>query len=147
MNLRRSVHRDEPEINFIPLIDVLLVILIFLMVTTTYQRVAELSITLPEADADPAKQRPREINIGIDAQGRYVIDRTVFNFTSVQALADMLRQSAGDVKDPVVIINADANATHQSVIHVMEAARAAGLVHITFATQSSAVRGSAPVAK
>jgi biopolymer transport protein ExbD len=138
MNLRRSAARDEPEINFIPLIDVLLVILIFLMITTTYQRVAELSITLPEAEADQAKQRPREVNVGIDAQGRYVIDRVVFNFTSVAALADMLRKSAADVKDPVVIINADANATHQSVIHVMEAARAAGLVHITFATQTPA---------
>ena len=136
MNLRRNAARDEPEINFIPLIDVLLVILIFLMITTTYQRVAELSITLPEAEADLAKQRPREVNVGIDAQGRYVIDRTVFNFTSVAALADMLRKSAADLKDPVVIINADANATHQSVIHVMEAARAAGLVHITFATQT-----------
>jgi biopolymer transport protein ExbD len=138
MNLRRSAARDEPEINFIPLIDVLLVILISLMITTTYQRVAELSITLPEAEADQAKQRPREVNVGIDAQGRYVIDRVVFNFTSVAALADMLRKSAADVKDPVVIINADANATHQSVIHVMEAARAAGLVHITFATQTPA---------
>jgi biopolymer transport protein ExbD len=138
MNLRRNVQGNEPEINFIPLIDVLLVILIFLMITTTYQRVAELSITLPEAEADQAKQRPREVNVGIDAQGRYVIDRVVFNFTSVAALADMLRKSAADVKDPVVIINADANATHQSVIHVMEAARAAGLVHITFATQTPA---------
>src|SRR5881398_2150468 len=106
MNLRAGKTREEPEINFIPLIDVLLVILIFLMVTTTYQRVAELQITLPEADSDQAKQRPKEINVG------------------------------GDAREPVVIINADANATHQSVVHVMEAARLAGLVHITFATQS-----------
>jgi biopolymer transport protein ExbD len=138
MNLRRNRGHDEPEINFIPLIDVLLVILIFLMVTTTYQRVAELQITLPEADADAAKQRPKEINVGIDAQGRYVIDKNVFTFSTVGALADMLRRSATDVKDPVIIINADANATHQSVIHVMEAARQAGLVHITFATQAPA---------
>jgi len=136
MNLRGNRVREDPEINFIPLIDVLLVILIFLMVTTTYQRVAELQITLPEAEADAAKQRPREVNVGIDAQGRYVIDKTVFTFTNVGALADMLKRSAGDAKDPVIIINADANATHQSVIHVMEAARQAGLVHITFATQS-----------
>jgi biopolymer transport protein ExbD len=145
MNLRRVANRDEPEINFIPLIDVLLVILIFLMVTTTYQRVAELQITLPEAEADQAKQRPKEVNVGIDAQGRYVIDRAVFTFTSVPALADMLRKSAGDAKDAVVVINADANATHQSVIHVMEAARMAGLVQITFATQTPA--GSAAPAK
>jgi biopolymer transport protein ExbD len=138
MKLRGTRERDEPEINFIPLIDVLLVILIFLMVTTTYQRVAELQITLPEAEADAAKQRPKEINIGIDAQGRYVVDRNVFTFTTVGALADMLKRTAGDAKDPVIIINADANATHQSVIHVMEAARQAGLIHITFATQSPA---------
>jgi len=138
MNLRGIRPRDDPEINFIPLIDVLLVILIFLMVTTTYQRVAELQITLPEADADAAKQRPKEVNIGIDAQGRYVIDKNVFTFTTVQAMADLLRQSVVDAKDPVVVINADANATHQSVIHVMEAARQAGIVHITFATQAPA---------
>src|SRR5216117_1087196 len=129
MNLRAGRSRDEPEINFIPLIDVLLV---FLMVTTTYQRVAELQITLPEAAADPMQQRPKEINVGVDVQGRYVIDKNVFQFTTVAALADALKRAAGDAKEPVVIINADANATHQSVIHVMEAARMAGLIHITF---------------
>jgi len=138
MNLRGTRPRDEPEINFIPLIDVLLVVLIFLMVTTTYQRVAELQITLPEAEADAAKQRPKEVNVGIDAQGRYVIDKSVFTFTTVGALADMLKRTVADAKDPVIVINADANATHQSVIHVMEAARQAGLVHITFATQAPA---------
>ena len=138
MNLRGARAKDDPEINFIPLIDVLLVILIFLMVTTTYQRVAELQITLPEADADQVKDRPKEINVGIDAQGRYVIDRNVFSFTTAAALAETLKQAAGGAKEPVVIINADANATHQSVIHVMEAARLAGFIHITFATQSAA---------
>ena len=136
MNLRGNRTRDDPEINFIPLIDVLLVILIFLMVTTTYQRVAELQITLPEADAEQVKQRPKEINVGVDAQGRYVIDKAIFTFTTAAALADALRQAAGGAKEPVVIINADANATHQSVIHVMEAARMAGYIHITFATQA-----------
>ncbi|HEX4882896.1 MAG TPA: biopolymer transporter ExbD [Casimicrobiaceae bacterium] len=144
MNLRRQSTRDEPEINFIPLIDVLLVILIFLMITTTYQRVQELSITLPEAEADQAKQRPKEINVGIDAQGRYVIERSVFTFTTVPAMADLLRKAAGDAKEPIIVINADANATHQSVIHVMEAARAAGLIHITFATQTPASGAPAP---
>ena len=136
MNFRAGRTREDPEINFIPLIDVLLVILIFLMVTTTYQRVAELQINLPEASADPMQQRTKEVNVGIDAQGRYVIDKSVFQFTNVGALAEALQRAAGDAKDAVVIINADANATHQSVIHVMEAARQAGLVHITFATQS-----------
>ncbi|HEX7271861.1 MAG TPA: biopolymer transporter ExbD [Casimicrobiaceae bacterium] len=136
MNLRAGRTREEPEINFIPLIDVLLVILIFLMVTTTYQRVAELQITLPEANADPMQQRPKEINVGVDTQGRYVIDKKMLQFTTVSALAEALKAAAGDAKEPVVIINADANATHQSVIHVMEAAREAGLIHITFATQT-----------
>ena len=138
MNLRGNRNRDEPEINFIPLIDVLLVILIFLMVTTTYQRVAELQITLPEAQANEVKQRPKEITVGVDAQGRYVVERTVFNFTSVAEFAQLLRRAAGDAADPVIVVNADANATHQAVIHVMEAARAAGFVHITFATQAPA---------
>ena len=136
MNLRGSRPRDDPEINFIPLIDVLLVILIFLMVTTTYQRVAELQITLPEADAEQPKDRPREVNVGVDAQGRYVINRTVFTYTTTAALADALRTAAGDAKEPVVIISADATATHQSVVHVLEAARTAGFVQVTFATQA-----------
>ena len=136
MNLRAGRTREEPEINFIPLIDVLLVILIFLMVTTTYQRVAELQITLPEASADPMQNRPREINVGVDTQGHYVIDRKPVQFTGVGALADALKAAAGNAKEPVVVINADANATHQSVINVMEAARQAGLIHITFATQT-----------
>jgi len=137
MNLRGTRIREDPEINFIPLIDVLLVILIFLMVTTTYQRIAELQITLPEADADAVKQRPKEVNIGVDRDGRYVIDRNVFAFTTPGALADALKRAAGDAKDPVLIIIADGQATHQSVVRVMEAARLAGLVHITFATQSA----------
>jgi biopolymer transport protein ExbD len=136
MNLRGSRSREEPEINFIPLIDVLLVILIFLMVTTTYQRFAELQITLPEAEADQVKDRPKEINVGVDTKGQYAIDKTVLPTNSVEALTDALKRAAGDSKESVVIINADANATHQSVVRVMEAARAAGLVHITFATQS-----------
>ena len=137
MNLRGVRSREDPEINFIPLIDVLLVILIFLMVTTTYQRISELQITLPEADADATKQRPKEVNIGVDRDGRYVIDRNVFAFTTPNALADALKRAAGDAKAPVLIINADGQATHQAVVRVMEAARLAGLVHITFATQSS----------
>jgi biopolymer transport protein ExbD len=141
MNLRSTRGRDDPEINLIPLIDVLLVILIFLMVTTTYQRVAELQITLPEADAEAPKDRPKEVLVAIDAQGRYSIDHEVFTYTTADAMAERLRRAAGDAKSPVVIINADANSTHQSVIHVMEAARQAGLVNITFATQSTGSGG------
>lgn len=138
MDFRGTRVREDPEINFIPLIDVLLVILIFLMVTTTYQRFAELQITLPEADAEQVKQKPREINVGIDPNGRYVVNKQVFTFTGVAGLVDALKSAAGDAKDPVIIINADASATHQSVVHVMEAARLANFLQITFATQNTA---------
>lgn len=126
--------RDEPEINFIPLIDVLLVILIFLMVSTTYQRIRELQITLPEASAEQMENRPNEINIGVDAEGNYVINGQVFRFSTAQDFAQLLHDAAEDAPEPIVIINADASATHQSVIRVMEAARVAGIAHLTFAT-------------
>jgi len=97
MNLRGNRGRDDPEINFIPLIDVLLVILIFLMVTTTYQRFAELQITLPEADAEQAKTHPREINVGIDANGKYVINKSVFTFTSETQIVEILKDAESGV--------------------------------------------------
>ena len=137
MRFTTRKRRQAPAVIIISLIDILIVLLIFLMVTTTYQRISELQITLPEADADAAKQRPKEINVGVDPQGRYVVDKNVFTFTTPAAFADVLKRAAGDAKDAIVVINADAQATHQSVVRVMEAARAAGLVHITFATQSS----------
>jgi biopolymer transport protein ExbD len=137
MNFREGRSREEPEINFIPLIDVLLVILIFLMVTTTYSRFSELQIRLPEAEAERQRTRPKEVHVGVDQNGRYKIDTAVFTFSGVPALVEALRAAAGGVKDPVVIISADANATHQSVVHVMEAAREAGFLQITFATQTT----------
>ena len=136
MNFRRGRFREEPEINFIPLIDVLLVVLIFLMASTTYSKFTELKISLPEADAEKPTQRPKEINVGIDAAGKYALNKQVFVYTNVAALAQALRDAAAGVADPVVIINADAAAKHQDVVHVMEAARLAQYPNITFATQS-----------
>lgn len=133
----RKRYKEDPEINLIPLIDVLLVILIFLMVTTTYSKYAELQINLPTADAEKQPDRPNEINITVNAAGQYTVDRQSVSFTNVSALSDAMRRAAGDLKDPVVIINADAKASHQSVIHVMEAARLAGYTHVTFSTQTS----------
>lgn len=138
MNFRRGREREEPEINLIPMIDVLLVILIFLMVTTTFTRFAEIKINLPTAEANKPVERANEVQVGIDAQGKYVINRIAVQFSTVQALADDLRRAAINLNEPIVVINADANATHQSVINVMEAARLAGLTRITFATQGPA---------
>jgi biopolymer transport protein ExbD len=136
MKFRPRAFREEPEINFIPLIDVLLVILIFLMVTTTYSRFAELQINLPSADAERAPDRPSQIDVAVDAQGRYSINRTPITFAGPTAFSAELRRAAGDMKDPVVVISADANAPHQSVINIMESARVAGYGKITFTTQA-----------
>ncbi|MBK5103862.1 MAG: biopolymer transporter ExbD [Burkholderiales bacterium] len=136
MNFQRFHAREPLEMNLIPLIDVLLVILIFLMITTTYSKFAELQINLPTADAQKQLERPNEINITVSSTGQYTINRKPVVFREVTGLSDEMRRAAGELKDPVVVINADANATHQSVIHVMEAARLAGYGHISFATQT-----------
>jgi biopolymer transport protein ExbD len=137
MNFRRGAARDEVEINFIPLIDVLLVILIFLMVTTTYSRYAELQINLPQADANQPQDKPNQISIAVDAEGKYVVNKTPVPFRGPDAFAQELKRGAGGTPDPVIVISADQNATHQSVINVMEAARVAGFARITFTTQST----------
>ena len=144
MNFRRGRFREEPEINFIPLIDVLLVVLIFLMASTTYSKFTELKITLPEADAEKQIQRPKEVNVGIDAAGKYAINKQVFAYTNVGALSQALKDAAGGVADPVIIINADASAKHQDVVHVMEAARLAAFANITFATQTATATATTP---
>ena len=136
MRFRSRWYRDEPEINLIPLIDVLLVILIFLMVTTTYSRFAELQINLPTAEANKAPERVDQIDVGVDAKGTYSINKTIVPAQNRDALAAQLKRAAAGMRDPIIVINADAQATHQSVIRVMEAAQAAGYGKITFTTQT-----------
>ncbi|MHB1246008.1 MAG: ExbD/TolR family protein [Sulfuriferula sp.] len=135
MNFQRGQHRDEPEINLIPMIDVLLVILIFLMVTTTYAKFSELQINLPQAAGEPAKEKPAQINVAVDAAGNYQINDSTVNFSNIATLSAALKKAGGDANAPVIVINADAKANYQSVINVMEAAREAGMVRVTFATQ------------
>ena len=138
MNFRRGIQRDEPEINFIPLIDLLLVILIFLMVTTTYSRFTELQVNLPTAGADRPTERPQEIVVAVSADARYLINNQVTSFVSAAALAQTLQRAAAGGSDTTLVIHADAGATHQSVVNVLEAARLAGLARVTFAAQSPA---------
>ncbi|MEW6414454.1 MAG: biopolymer transporter ExbD [Pseudomonadota bacterium] len=137
MNFRKGRREDYPEINLIPFIDILLVIVIFLAVTTTYARFAELKINLPTSNAEQTPAQPRQIEIAVSEDGRYAIDDRALAEGSIESLAGALQQAAGDQKDPVVVINADARASHQSVVNVMEAARRVGLARITFATQTS----------
>jgi biopolymer transport protein ExbD len=137
MNFRRGRREDYPEINLIPFIDILLVIVIFLAVTTTYARFAELKINLPTSSAEQTPNPPKQIEVAVAEDGRYQIDNAAVGDASVEVLATALQQAAANKKDPVVVINADARAAHQSVVNVMEAARRVGLSRITFATQTA----------
>jgi biopolymer transport protein ExbD len=137
MNFRRSRRHEEPEINLIPFIDVLLVVLIFLMLSTTYSKFTELQITLPVANAERARDRPHEIIVAVAADGRYAVNRKPVEGRSVESLAAELGAAAAGSTEMVVIVSADATAAHQSVIIVMDAARRAGLPRLTFATQTS----------
>jgi biopolymer transport protein ExbD len=137
MNFRRGRREDYPEINLIPFIDILLVIVIFLAVTTTYARFAELKINLPTSSAEQTPAQPKQIEVAVAENGRYQIDSIAIGDASVDGLAAALKKAAGDRAEPVVVINADARASHQSVVNVMEAARRVGLARITFATQTA----------
>lgn len=134
MNFHRH-QKDDPEINLIPFIDVLLVILIFLMLSTTYSKFTELQVSLPSADAERARDRPAEIIVSVSADGRYSVNRRLVEGRSVELLAAALGAAAVPLKEPVVIISADATAAHQAVINVLDAARRAGLPRLLFATQ------------
>jgi len=129
--------KEDPEINLIPMIDVLLVIIIFLMLTTTYSRFAELKINLPSADAERKPERSNEINVVISANGQYVLQRKPFQFRDVASLAEELRRAGTGMKDAIVVVNADNNANYQSVIRVMDAARQAGYGQVVFAVEQT----------
>lgn len=135
MNFRRGRHREEPEINFIPLIDVMLVILIFLMATTTYSKFAELKIALPTAAAEKQEAKTLEIEVTVASNSSYAVNGKRINYQGPDSLAAEMR-SAANGQEPVVVINADSNTSHQSVVNVMEAARIAGYAKLTFATQA-----------
>jgi len=143
MNFRKP-RPEDPEINLIPFIDVLLVILIFLMLSTTYSKFTELQVTLPSANADASRDRPAEIIVAVAADGRYTVDHQAVEGRNTDVLTAALRSAAQSRKEPFLIISADAMSTHQSVINVLDAARRAGLSRMTFAAQ--AADGSAAAA-
>jgi biopolymer transport protein ExbD len=137
MNFQRGKEKEPLEINLVPMIDVMLVILIFLMITTTYSKYTELQINLPTANAEKQMERSNEVSVLVNAQGQYVINRTPVNYRSIDQLAEELKRASSAMKEPVVVISADATATHQAVVRVMEASRLAGLSQITFTTQAT----------
>ena len=126
---------QEPEINLIAFIDVLLVVLIFLMMTTTYGRLTQLDLSLPQADSTPQQERPREIRITVSSDGLFAVQQTVVP-ANIAALSQALTLAAKDLNNPLVVISADARASHQSVMLVLEAAQNSGLQQITFSAQS-----------
>ncbi len=133
MNLRHS-KKEAPEVNITPLIDVVFLLLIFFMVSTTFEREAELSIELPEASSKAQKQDER-IEIAIDASGRYFVNGRQLVNRQTQTIRQALKQASEGLKEPSVVISADANTPHQSVVTVMDAARQLGLVRLTFAAR------------
>ena len=139
----RKTTRDEPEINLIPFIDVLLVVLIFLMLSTTYNKFTELQVTLPTANIEQMRNYPKEIIVAISSDGRYSVNKKLVQGRGMDALATALVEGAKAGKDSIIVISADATATHQSVVAVMEAARRHGLNQITFATQATGSAGEA----
>ncbi len=136
MNFKRRHLAEEPEINLIPFIDVLLVVLIFLMMTTTYAKLTELKINLPTAKSQAAQPHKQELVVLVAADGRYMVNRQLLGGRSIEELALALNQAAAGNREAVVVVTADASATHQSVINVMDAARRVGLAKLTFATQA-----------
>jgi len=137
VNFQRGKEKEPLEINLVPLIDVMMVILIFLMITTTYSKYTELQINLPTADAERQLERPNEITVLVNAQGQYVVNRSPMTFRSIEQFADELKRAGAALREPIVVISADAASPHQAVIRVMEASRLAGLTQITFTTQSA----------
>jgi biopolymer transport protein ExbD len=135
MNFQRGRKHESLEMNLVPLIDVLLVIIIFLVVSATFSRVSELQINLPTAEANSQQQKPLTVTVDVDASGRYVVNGVDVTERTVGAISLALQKAVGNGKEPTIIINADAQSTHQTVINVMEASRQAGYTHITFTTQ------------
>ncbi|WP_020167914.1 MULTISPECIES: ExbD/TolR family protein [Methylotenera] len=135
MNFQRGKRHEELEMNLVPLIDVLLVIIIFLVVSATFARTSELQINLPTAEASTPQEKPLIITVEVDASGRYLVNGNEVGGGSVDEISAALTKAVGAGKDPTIVINADAKSTHQSVVNVMEASRLANYTHITFATQ------------
>lgn len=136
MKFRKSPRRDTPEVNLIAFIDVLLVILIFLMVSTTFSKFSALKLSLPTASTQATPSQSKTVSVAIDASGSVAVDGRRVGMIDPSALSVVLKQSAGADKDCLLEIHADAMTSHQSVVNVMEAARLAGLQKLSFATRS-----------
>jgi|TARA_B110000046_G_scaffold128939_1_gene135422 biopolymer transport protein ExbD len=131
----RSERRDEVDLDITPLIDVVFLLLIFFMVSTTFEHNSEINITLPSSSKSVTEKKPNAVNVSLDAQGNIYINGEVISNGQIETIKMALSDALVGLKEPPIIINADSNATHQSVVRIMDAASQLGLVKITFATQ------------
>lgn len=136
MNLQPG-NDDEPDVNLTPLIDVVFLLLIFFMVSTTFEHQSRIKIDLPEASAAPTSQEDEKLEILIDAQGRYFIgDQQVVN-TTAKTLKSAISKAVGEREGLAVIIRADAETPHQAVITALDVTSQLGLTHISLATSKT----------
>lgn len=135
MNFRRALRDDELEINLIPLIDVLLVILIFLAASTSFVRYHQLQLALPQAQAEASDAQA--LTLAVSQKGQYALDGQWISGATVDDLATELRKMAASTQQPLLVIYADAQASHESVVRAMQAAREAGISRVSFATQGT----------
>lgn len=133
MRLRERRH-EEPEISLTPLIDVVFLLLIFFMVSTTFTTLSEITVDLPEATAAPS-ETSAAINLIVDVQGRYFVEDKLLVNRQTDTLRRALEEQAQGRKDATVLISADAQTPHQAVITAMDAARQAGILHVSLATR------------
>lgn len=131
----RQREREDLDVNITPLIDVVFLLLIFFMVSTTFERDSELKITLPEASEEFTEKVPETVTVDIDIQGRIYINKQSLVNSQLDTIREALREAVSNMDDPPIVINADADTSHQNVVKVMDAARQAGLVKLTFSTQ------------
>lgn len=133
MNLRRS-RAEEPDVNLTPLIDVVFILLIFFMVSTTFQKESEIRIELPEATADPVEEQDERLELVIDADGHYFIGEQQVVNTELETLKKAILKFLGDRSDVPVTIRADRRTPYEAVIRAMDATSQLGLVQMSLAT-------------
>ncbi len=128
---------DSPDITLTPLIDVVFLLLIFFMVSTTFSRHSQLEIELPEASTEQEQEQPDHIEIAIDVKGRYYVNGRQLVNSQLATLKQAMGDAAGNQKAPLIVVSADGNTPHQSVVTVMDAARQLGFTHLSFATSQA----------
>ena len=134
---RREDEGYDANINVVPLIDVMFMLVLFFVVTTTFGKKSEINIVLPKASQEKTEPKIDGIEVSVDQKGSVYVGGQMLVNTQIMTIREALRDAMHDIPEPLLIIHADAEATHQSVVTVMDAARQAGLVHITFVTKVS----------